>query len=222
MNPRELRDRALERFDALSGRERWLVAVACVAAVYWVLSFALIDPLIRERDDLVARLEVAADQLGLLEGEAAALTTRLRTGPSSRLARRERELEDALASLETRLSAHRTQLVSPGEATRVVKELVAAERELRLVRLETAAPEPLGVSEAPPGQTADEPALFRHDIELETEGSYFAALRYLEALEAGGSGLQLDRLDYEVTEYPRARMVLRLFTLSFEEAFLGV
>ncbi|MCP3984730.1 MAG: type II secretion system protein M [bacterium] len=222
MKPVELKANAIARYEALSQRERWLVAVACLAAVYCVISFGLIDPLMREREGLLGQLEAAADQLGKLNGEVSALSARLQSGPGARLNRQEKELQLALERLEEKLAERQTRLVSPAEAARVLEELLAAERELRLVRLETAEPKPVGAEDLEPGAASGRPALYRHDIVLETEGRYFAALRYLQALETGGSGVRLDQLDYQVTTHPDARVVLRLFTLSFEKEWIGV
>lgn len=222
MNLSELNGKLVGRFEALSERERWLVVVAGVAAIYCVVSFGLIDPLMREREQLLGKLEAAADQLGTLHGEVSALSARMQNGPSARLARREKDLGRALERLDEQLAERRTRLVSPAEAARVLEELIAVEHELRLVRLETAEPRPVGIEDLKPGDASGRPALYRHDIVLETEGSYFAALRYLRALEAGGSGVRLDRLDYQVTAHPNARVVLHLFTLSFEKEWIGV
>lgn len=222
MNFEQLRAKLISRFEALSERERWLVVIASVAAVYCMVSFGLIDPLMREREGLLGSLEAAADQLGLVNGQASVLSARLESGPSAQLTKREKALKQALQSLEEKLAERQTRLVAPEEAARVLEELVAAERELRLVRLETAEPRPVGEEKLEPGAASGRPALYRHDILLETEGSYFAALRYVNALETGDTGVRLDRLDYRVTTHPQARVILHLFTLSFEKEWIGV
>ncbi len=66
------------------------------------------------------------------------------------------------------------------------------------------------------------PTVYRHGLRLELEGSYSDTLVYLERLEELTWSLAWEALDISMKEYPQASIILNLFTLSFDEVWLGV
>ena len=54
----------------------------------------------------------------------------------------------------------------------------------------------------------------RYELRLELEGSYLGTLRYLRALEALPWKFFWESVDYEVIEYPLARVTLQIYTLG--------
>ena len=64
--------------------------------------------------------------------------------------------------------------------------------------------------------------VYEHVVEMRASGSYFQIIQFLTALEALSWRFYWQRLDYKVTEYPNAEIILRVYTLSSEEGLLGV
>jgi MSHA biogenesis protein MshJ len=64
--------------------------------------------------------------------------------------------------------------------------------------------------------------LYSHGIVLEFEGDYFAVLKFVQAVENMPDKLYWKRLDYRVSEYPKASVQLELYTLSINEDFISV
>ena len=54
------------------------------------------------------------------------------------------------------------------------------------------------------------------------EGSYFQTLSFLKRLEDMESGFFWRSVDYQVTDYPKAQIVIQIMTLSLEEEWIGV
>ena len=94
---------------------------------------------------------------------------------------------------------------------------------LRLVHLESKAPEELG---ARPSEDAKKKkvgsGLYRHGLRIELEGAYPASVQYLERLEGSRWSLLWDRFDYEVQQYPNGRATIDLHTISDREEWIGV
>ena len=104
---------------------------------------------------------------------------------------------------------------------RALRRLLRNTHELDLVRMESLPPEPLyGRSEA--GSESDsESQVYLHTVELELAGSYLSALRYVREIESMPWNLLWDTLEYEVQEYPRGRITLRVQSLSTQEGWIG-
>lgn len=63
--------------------------------------------------------------------------------------------------------------------------------------------------------------LYKHAVKLAIEGEYFAVVDYLESLEALPWKIYWHALDYQVENYPKAKVVLEVYTLSTEKGFIG-
>ncbi len=223
---------AIDWFDGRASRERWILLFGSATAVYAFISLTLLNPLLQKREDLAHGLTSVQKELVELqvraEGTAAAASDNRQAGFGERVTILEREL----ARLGGALEKERAGLVPPHEARRVLEELLSQESGLELVRLEALAPTPFYAEDDPSeadgaGATQvtpeeDRQILYRHDLRLVATGEYFSALRYLAALEGGSHGIVLDELEYEVEEHPRARIVVQVYTLSFDRSWIGV
>lgn len=237
MNGLRARIEALrEWFEVREVRERWVILVGSGVAVYAFFALTLLNPLLEQRESLAAAMTAVNEELVRLQAEAGSAAEQLGDPSRDDFEARETRLLAELERLDGQLHETNTRLVPPAQARRVLEELLLAERELELVSLEALPPRAIGGpgesvrsggvrsggAGSGEGERREEPILYRHDLRLEAEGTFFATLRYLEALEAQGPGLILDELSYVVEEYPRARIVLKVYTLSFSEAWIGV
>ncbi len=63
--------------------------------------------------------------------------------------------------------------------------------------------------------------VYKHTVVLALEGSYFNVITYLKSLENLPWKIYWHELDYSVTDYPKAEVLLEVYTLSTEEGFIG-
>jgi len=217
---RRLRDLA-DRYDALSLRERSLIAVAVVGLIALIWHTVLMSPLERERrgrEQRVAALRVETEQLAKAAEE---LEQRGHQDPD----RATREAIDALgreiAAADGQLRDLTAGLIEPREMARVLEQILARKTELRLIALRSLPGQPLLAAE--PGATAPpQVQIYKHGVELELEGGYLPALRFLQALQALPWRFFWERLEYQVPEHPRGRLRMTLYTLSLQEGWIGV
>lgn len=64
--------------------------------------------------------------------------------------------------------------------------------------------------------------LYSHGVKIELEAGFFAILDYLRRLEALETSLLFNRLEYQVEQYPKARVTLTVETIGLEKEWLGV
>ena len=102
--------------------------------------------------------------------------------------------------------------------TVLLHTLLQRNQGVRLIEMQNMSPEKVfgNVEEK------DAVSLYRHRVRLEFEAGYFETLTYVAALEAENDRLRLARLDYKVTEYPRARVVVVVETRGMDEEWISV
>ena len=201
-------------YGARTRREQVLFALALVAlpALLWSV---LIDPAMRATGDaLRAQIDEHETRLEELRAEREALVARAESDPNAELRATISEREQELEALETSVAKQVRGFVGPREMVQVLRRLIAADQQLRLENLETAAPEPVFEEEGL--------RVYRHGVSVRFTGHYAATREYLERLEERSRDLGWDRIDYEVGTHPAATIHLRVHTLSLEEPTLGL
>lgn len=208
----------INRIDALKFRERLMILLAVLAGAGFVLETYYLDParkdLARERNRVVAQQE----RLGGLQVREAELRVRLAADLDAENKERIQQLRTGIAQEEALLREELTNLVSPTEMTRVLRDLVPAEGRLSLVGVRSLPSTPVLIGSG--GE--DAPQLYRRGVELSMRGEYLALVTYLRAVEDSPWRLHWDVLKLATEEYPRVEILLRVYTLSIEPGWIGV
>ena len=66
------------------------------------------------------------------------------------------------------------------------------------------------------------PLLYRHGLRIEFAGGYLETLAYLRALESLPSRFLWESLEFDVERYPRARVAITVYSLSLDDAWIGI
>lgn len=204
-----------KKVDALSLRERLLVAVtslAFIGAIWFVMFY---EPLAKQAEQkstqlaaLHERVEVANQSLEqqVMEMAGGSAEQRVRIG----------QVEQQIEDINTSLGDYAAELIDPSEMTQVLEGVLRKQSDLSLVRIRNLPSETLSASE-------DESAtrFYRHGIEIEVEGNYSAVVDYLTDIEALPWRLYWQILELDVIEYPRNRIRIEVGTLSLDEEWIG-
>lgn len=210
--------RLADRLDALSLRERALVFVAALAVLFGIWFNFVVAPLETRGAVMDRRGEVLRQQLEQLNERSRLVAERLAQDPNralkSELARLESSLRDIDADLRKRTGAY----VGPDQMARLLQNLLSDRRGLNLTALENTGPRRVQLD----GEAeASMVPIYRHGVVLEFEGRFGEVVEYLNAVKDLPWRFLWKRLEYEVTEYPAARVRLELETLSAEEDWIG-
>lgn len=209
----------LDRYNALSLRERALVLLAALGMVYLLWNTAVGKPLMDARKNLEQQkqaLTQSSSQMALEEAghlQAAA-------GDPEEVLRRERDhLKAQLQTLDAELAELSLGLVSAHQLASVLEQVLQRAENLQLRRLQTLPVEPLNLSTTGNGEQAD---VYKHSVLIAVKGSYFNVLDYLKTLESLGWRFYWEELRFQQEQYPDGVYELRVFTLSTDEGLLGV
>ncbi len=120
-----------------------------------------------------------------------------------------------LDELKEQLGDYTAELIGPGEMARVLQGVLREQDNLRLISIRNLPAEQMAA------QDGANTIFFKHGLELEFEGGYFAALEYLEQIENLPWRIYWQVLELEVLEYPRNRIRIEVSTLSPYEEWIG-
>lgn len=227
------------RFEAFAMRERLLLVGAVVVLVYLLWEMLLFHPMAKEKEVLVARERVAQQAIQVTEAEITVLKNILNKDPNVELRQEIADLRARLSSLDQQLDTLAVGLVPAHTLPKIMHSILSKTGKLRIEQLITLPPETLKLSgdvktaEAPAAnaspavapQESTEPveqgaSVYRHSVVLSLTGDFAGIVQYLRELERSDWRFYWESLRYQVTDYPQAKLRLRVFTLSSQRGVL--
>jgi MSHA biogenesis protein MshJ len=208
--------RLLARFDALSMRERALVAGASLIGLV-LLWFALVfDPMTASQRTLSAELTTLQQSIQQTTQTIQEIGD---ADPTLLAQRAETKLKVQLALMNTQLAAKSAGLIPPERMVQVIHDVLSRQHGVALISLHNSPVTtlvPAVAGQAPSGGP------YVHPVEIVVEGTYLDVLAYLHALESLEWRFYWRLLELESTAYPRNRVRLELSTLSLDKDWIGV
>lgn len=224
----------MQKFDALSLRERVMVALAALAAIYFLMNVLLIDGWARQNASMTANLAEQREESVRIAEQLKGLRTQAAVSPDEQARARIHEIEKQIAAIDATLESASRQLVPPERMATLLEDLLKRNKRLQLVSLTTLPAEallrdkppttpPLQEGTAPATDpAADRPNIFKHGVELTLGGSYFDMLDYLTQIEALPWQMYWGRLTLDARDYQHPVLTLTLYTLSLDKAWLKI
>lgn len=213
-----------DRFDALQPRERLVVFLALVAVLAGLFYLLAANPALKRYQ--LARQSVQQSELQL---KSLALQEVLLIESSARDPdKEEREQLSAvdrdMAVLRDQLTGPHARLASPEQMSGMLRALIAAQKNLRLVSISSGEVQDLLASADPaaaPLPVRTELSLYRHSVKMELHGDYVAITAYLHQLENLPWQLDAGQVLVKTLAWPQASLSLTLNINSLERAWLA-
>lgn len=206
----------LDLFEAKTLRERLLLLVVSLAVLSMLGYLLWIGPQLNEKQRWSDNIHKVEQQRNQLTMQLAKVEAALQQDPERQNRERLEAVRRESTQLDKRLKQQQNSMISPELMPRVLEE-VLADLPLVLISLHKLPPEVEMGSEV-----EGVPQIYRHGLRLELEGSYRDTLDYLKRLEQLHWHLAWESLDIRMKRYPKATIILDLYTLSFDEVWLGV
>lgn len=227
-------ERHAAKFNAMSLRERVLVAAAMAAALIMIWTISIHDPMQARRRAL--ELEIANIQESLASGSTS--SEGASTEGSAAFALTEVSgLEARLAEINAKLESESAGLIPPERMVEVINDVLTRQHGVKLISLHNK-PVTTLVQEPERDEAADRAAAqkddgaadalansggpYMHPVEIVIEGSYLDILAYLRALEGLDWQFYWKNLDLISVDYPLNRVRIELGTLSMDKEWIGV
>jgi MSHA biogenesis protein MshJ len=213
---------ALLWFDQRNLRERGILLLCALILPLLLVNTFVLTPLGEEREAARRQVETLNVELGTLAVREAEILARKSYDPDKENREKKDQLEAEIERNRELLQTRITTLVTPREMPELLRDLLTGEQRLQLLRLANEQPERLQqVGSEADAELDEAPALYRHRLQLEFSGGYLATLDYLRQLEAMPQAISWDSVEIETDEYPKAKVRLRVHTLSLSEAWIG-
>lgn len=211
-----------EKFDALQLRERMLLLLVIFALIYALWTLLIDDSQSKQFVQLNQQLLATRTKLQEQRAALAIAESSVNKDPDAQLKREVIQLEADIATIDARLSEAAVGLVPAAELPRMLEAMVSQTSGLKLKRLETLPIEQLQLVEVTGAQaTGPSTGVFRHTVQIELQGTYFAIQAYMQALQTLNWRFYWDSLEYEVESYPTGVAKLVVYTLSTERGVVG-
>lgn len=223
-------EKALDHYETLNMRERLLIGITICALTWMSWQLTLSDSLNKDISLLHNQVASVTHEIGAEIDNQRELNAAREVSPDKRLHAQREQLINHTNELRVQLESAMDHFVTPERMPLVLEDLLRNHKQLKLKRLASLQATPVEMvsmsvasgDAGPAGVDNADAVLFRHAIRLEIEGSYFDLLGYLAELEASPWHFVWRDLQYNVLEYPQARVVLTLETLSRDKNWIGV
>jgi len=222
-------------FNARNIRERILIASCVVIFIFSLWQFLFFDSLVLSQNKLAAEIDSRQSQINSVYKQYQLLANAQAIDPDSDIKRRIKLAQTHMDKLNQQLALKMKGLVNPGQMATILERVLSQKTDLRFVRLQNLKPAPLLVNAPEQNKQRDlqttQPVeknslanigVYKHGLEMEFTGSFLATLDYLKQLEQLSWNFYWDDVQFDVVDYPRSKVIIRVHTLSLREGWLGV
>lgn len=225
------------RIDALSLRERGIILGAILLFVYFLFYTFVMEP-------IAASQKIVQNQIIQTNAEIAALNVQMQktlaASPDRLQAKNEQEvqrLRQERASIDQQLQEATASLVKPEQMAKLLQMVLASTDGLRLGKVTSLGSTRILINDKSvsagnktTAKAENEPAanensltaVYKHGLQIQFDGDFFATLEYLRELEQLDSKFFWDNIKFEMNEYPDATSTLTLYTISLNKNWIGV
>lgn len=210
----------LKWIDARQVRERAVLLGAAVALIGLSWLVFVHDPIVAAKAGETRAIATAQGRIADELRRQSDIRTSYSTDPNAFALSRQRELRAATDSADARLNDLYGELISPRQMSQMLTTLLQRNTMLSLVSLEN---QP-SVALVKAGDTGSDASMqvFKHGLHMVFEGDFLETVEYLRSLERLDANFFWESLDFQMVEYPRARISLDIYTLSTEQGWIGV
>ncbi len=201
-------------------RERLLVFITSVVAMYFLTSLVLFMPQEKELSKLRSDMVHKRAELEPLLLEIQTLGAQLSEDPDAATRLRLEEMQQALRDLEAPLAELTRGLVRPREMAGLVERIVRSQPKLQVINIKNLPPDVLQTMAD--SESVGEVALYRHGLRVVVRGGYRDLVAFFSALESLPWKVLWSEVDMHTERYPTSTATLTLYTLSTERAWLGL
>lgn len=228
------------KWIALSQRERWMIFGAGLFAVVGLMDTFLLEP---QR----AQLAATQQEIVKIQNDTATLTEQMTTianqaapQPASNAFQHEiDETKQKITSQAADLVKVSSYMVPPQEMVALLKKLLQKHTDVQVAEMQTLPVVDFIEKQRKQLQTQSDPAagnsapvnaeevwknvphVYQHAVKVRLKGKYFALMAYAQSLKAIGQTLAWENAELKA-DYPESELTVQVYTLSGENAWLGI
>ena len=219
-----MRDRlrnAGKRVDALSLKERALLAVSLLLVMLYVWNQWFLSPLEVRRTALLAERASLSEELSRFDALTTEWAAAAEFDPDAEGKERIAAITQQLSALASAIEERAGRMVPPAQVPEALRQVLTELDGLRFESLEGLPARAVITDAGAPGASAAYSA-YRHSFRIRFTGSYQAITAYVQQLEKLPYGFFWDELSVDASEFPQLRGSLVVYTVSLDRGWIGV
>ena len=209
------------RIDELSLRERGILFLVLVFLIYMLWDASLIAPQEKRQKQLLSDIATVRIDISKLEQQKLEIINRHNVDPNAAEQQKLLQLNEAGDRIKEQLKGAVNGLVEPQEMARALESVLKGQQQLSFVRIENLGAKPL-LDVEPTEEETSNVGIYKHTMRIELEGSFHHTRDYLRALELLPWRFHWESVELTMIDYPMARVVITVNTLSLNEGWIGV
>ncbi|EGQ8064868.1 type II secretion system protein GspM [Vibrio parahaemolyticus] len=206
-----------ERFGDMSAREKMLVALCGFVTVVMLLFTLVLEPKLNQISNNERQLSNLKQSNQKTEIDILRVKAQLKKDPNADIDLEISNLLTESQHLSMQLSQIIEHLVTPSQMAGVLESVLEQQSGIHLVSLQTLSSEPITEDK----EASQYSGYYVHPVRMELTGDYFSIANYLNKLESLPASYFWRSFSYKVEEYPKAKLVLEVYTLGSREEFIG-
>jgi MSHA biogenesis protein MshJ len=211
-----------DRIDAMSLRERALIFITLLVALYFIAVHVIFGPISLEKDRLQKQINQKREETRLMEVQVQGVLSAGAQGAHLAKQKKLAALQENLKNMDASLQQVTTGLVPPKEMARLVEQMLLKNRGLQVIKLESLPAVPLLENAGKSGGKTADGTVYKHGMRIEFKGGYMDTLRYLRSLEAMPWKVFWGQVALSAEKYPDSRVNLLIYTLSTDQGWIGI
>jgi len=209
-----------DRIDAMSLRERGLIFVTLLVALYFVAMNVLFGPANSDKDRLQKQVNQLHEETRALEAQVQVIVGGGENDPETFKRKKIASLQENLKTMDAALGQVTAGLVPPKEMTKLVEQMLLKNRGLEVIKVESLPSTSL--IEGSTGSASDGSMVYKHGMRIELKGNYLDILRYLQSLEGLEWKVFWGQVTLQTEKYPVSKVSLLIYTLSTHQGWIGL
>ncbi len=197
-----------EKIDGYLFRERVLILIAFLIAIFSVWYFAMFLPVRRVARRYQVKINAVKAQHKIVTGQYRSVVKKLATTTGQQ---EQKLLQENIKKIDKRITQIARQVIPADEISDMLKDLLIKEGKLTFISMRSlatttvVAPQVFGKD--------SRVSLLNQGVSFTFRGNFLNTLKYLKSLEASKWRLFWDSLTYDVDKYPEAMVTISVHTL---------
>ncbi|PFG55194.1 MSHA biogenesis protein MshJ [Vibrio sp. ES.051] len=206
-----------ERFGEMSAREKVLVALCGLVVVVMLLFTLVLEPKLNDIINHEKQLSNLKQANQKIEIDTLRIQAKLSKDPNAEIDRTISNLLAESQHLSMQLSEIIEHLITPSQMADLLESVLEQQKGIHLLSMQTLPSEPITKDK----EASQYSGYYLHPVRMELIGDYFSIVNYLSKLESLPANYYWRSFSYKVEEYPKAKLVLEVYTLGTREEFIG-
>lgn len=203
-------------FNKMTLRERLILFAAVLLCSAFISYFWILDPALLQQLKTEKSVQKSIQQENVLKNEVALISKRLQEDPVEEINKKIAFTKATLAQLDKQLNHKLVKFIHAQKMPIALTKVLGKTPGVKITGLKSLPVKVFNTSLETTGNVT-ESLFYQHTLQITLQGSYNAIYQYLLNVETLQDKFYWYSLDYQVSDYPIAEVIIQIYTLSDQQ-----